>query len=281
MFLLLPRRFALAAPAIVLAYFALATGAVEGKTSLASLGARVGAGSVARDWIDRTVGTKPDVAALFSNDREFVSLWVTEFFNRSIGPVYNFYGPPDGLPQQTVTTNPRTGTVLDSRGKPVRSRYALLSTDVGVLNPRRIAFDPIVGLVVYEIDGPIRLTGRLEGLYHDSWSGPTASYTGIACHGGKLTVMLTDDPVLHPTPVTIVATSGGRKVGRLVLKPPRVKRTFTVPFTVPVVSSRDRCEVSYTISPTTVPANILKNGDTRELGLRFTGVVYRPGRASG
>jgi len=272
-FLLLPRRLVLLAPALVLAYFAIANGAVEGKTSLASEGARLGAVSIQRDWVDRKVGTKPDVAALWTNDREFVSLWVTEFFNRSIGPVYNFYGPPDGLPQETVTADTRTGTVLDPKGKPVRTKYVLLSTNIAILDARRVATDPGVGLAVYETDGPIRYTGRLDGLYHDSWSTATPSYSGIACHGGELTVMLVGDPTLHPTPVTVVATSGGRTVGRIVVKPSRVKRSFTVP----VVSHGNRCEVSYRISPTAVPAELSGGGDTRALGMRFTRVVYQPG----
>jgi hypothetical protein len=275
-FLLLPRRFALAAPVLVLAYLALATGAVEGKTSLASLGARVGAVSLKRDWIDRTVGTKPHAAYLWTNDREFVSLWVNEFFNRSVGPIYNFYGPTDGLPQETVTADTRTGTILHPDGKPVRTKYVLLSTNIAVLAAHRVATDPNVGLALYRTNGDIRYAGRLDGLYHDSWSGANPSYSGIACHGGALTVVLTGDPVLHPTPVTIVAKSGGRQVGRLVVTPPPVEKRFTVPFTVPVVSRGDRCRVSYTISPTAQPESVFKNGDTRELGMIFTSVTYRP-----
>jgi hypothetical protein len=276
-FLLLPRRFALVAPVLVLAYFAVATGAVEGKAGLASLGARVGAVSLQRDWIDREVGTKPQVAALWTNDREFVSLWVNEFFNRSVGPVYNFYGPADGLPQETVTADTRTGTVRDSEGKAVRSKYVLLSTNIALLGARRVATDPGVGVALDETDGRIRYAGRIDGLYHDSWSGATPSYSGRACHGGTLTVLLTGDPILHPTPVTIVASSGGHEVGRLVVKPPREKRPFTVPFTVPVVSHDSLCKVSYAISPTAQPELVLRNGDTRELGMRFTRVIYRPG----
>jgi Dolichyl-phosphate-mannose-protein mannosyltransferase len=275
-FLVLPRRFALVAPLLVLAYFAVATGAVEGKTGLASLGARMGAVSLHRDWIDRAVGAKPQVADLWTNDREFVSLWVNEFFNRSVGPVYNFYGPADGLPQETVTADTRTGIVRDPQGRAVRTKYVLLSTNIAILGGRRVATDPDVGLALYETNGPIRYAGRFDGLYHDSWSGATPSYSGRACHGGTLTVLLTGDPILHPTPVTIVASSGDHEVGRLVVKPPRVKRPFTVPFTVPVVSRGNLCKVSYAISPTAQPALVLRNGDTRELGMRFTRVIYRP-----
>jgi hypothetical protein len=34
--------------------------------------------------------------------------------------------------------------------------------------------------------------------------------------------------------------------------------------------------VNFSISPTVVPAEVLGNNDTRELGIRFMKMVYRP-----
>jgi hypothetical protein len=69
----------------------------------------------------------------------------------------------------------------------------------------------------------------------------------------------------------VVATSGARKLGRVVV-PPGGRRTFTVPLS----PQRGYCLVNFSISPTVVPAEVLGNNDTRELGLRFLRMVYRP-----
>ncbi|MDQ2911490.1 MAG: glycosyltransferase family 39 protein [Actinomycetota bacterium] len=268
-FILLPRRYAVVAPVLVLAYFAYANRGVEGFTSQAARDSRNGGVQVRRDWVDHTVGADAQVAALFTNNRNYVSLWDNEFFNRSIGPVYNFIGPPDGLPQQTVTPDPKTGT-LTVAGTAVRSHYVLADTSL-LLPVRPVATDPGVGMALYRVDGPIRLTGRLGGIYSDAWSGSRVSYTGYDCHGGHLTVRLTGDPDLQPRPQTIVARSGTRVLGRIVVRP----RHFHVPFTIPLVGKDGTCDVTYSISPTAVPADVLGRPDTRELGIRFESVAYR------
>ena len=89
------------APALVLVYLAFANSPVEGRISQASSESRYGGVQVRRDWVDHAVGTtKPVVAAIWSGSTgvNFVALWDNEFFNRSVGPVYNLQGPPDGLP---------------------------------------------------------------------------------------------------------------------------------------------------------------------------------------
>jgi hypothetical protein len=273
-FLALPRRLSLLAPALVVAYFSLATGAIVGQTTLASRSSRLASTSLKRDWIDRAIGTRPDVAAVWSNDREFVSLWDNEFFNRSVGPVYNFYGPPDGLPQETVAPNLKTGVLLDPEGKPVRAQYALVATTIPIMNAHLIAADRAIGLALYKVDGPIRTAGSLTGVYRDAWSGSTVEYSGVICSKGTLTVRLTGDPVLQPKPQTVVATNGTRELGRIVVRP----RRFNVPFTVMVPERGEdgRCHVTFRVSPTAVPAQVLGTPDTRELGIRFENIAYRP-----
>jgi hypothetical protein len=53
-------------------------------------------------------------------------------------------------------------------------------------------------------------------------------------------------------------------------------KQFYAPFSVPVRPEKGVCRVDYTIAPTAVPDQRLHNGDTRELGIRFSLVVYRP-----
>jgi hypothetical protein len=268
-FLLTPPRFGIALPAVVLLAFVLANGPVHRRTEFASTQALLGGIQAKRDWIDRAVGTKPEVAALWSGRAPYVTLWDNEFFNRSVGSVYNFNGPPDGLPQETVVLQPSGAVTYADR--PIRAKYVLADPSM-IVAGRPVARDEGLGMTVYRVDGPIKVSAELVGLFPDLWSGATVSYVQHGCTGGTVTVRLTSDPLSHPFPQTITATVG-EKVYTKVVRP----RHFNVPFVVPVVPDKDHiCGVTYGVSPTAIPGATIKNGDTRALGIRFVRVVYRP-----
>jgi hypothetical protein len=269
-FVLTPRRYALLLPAVTLVALSFMNGPPNRRTTQAAKDSRTGGVQTRRNWIDLAVGTKPDVTALWSGRAAYVTLWDNEFFNRSVGKVYNFFGPPDGLPQQTVALDSQTGEVeLDNH--PVHARYVLADPTLVLRAGKPVARDKGLGMTVYRVDGPIKVAGQLEGVYPDLWSGPTATYTELACKGGTVTVRLTSDPGSHPFPQTITAKEGGRVFSKTV-RP----RHFYVPFSVPVRPVKGVCRVDYTISPTAIPDQRLHNGDTRELGIRFVRVVYTP-----
>ncbi len=125
--------------------------------------------------------------------------------------------------------------------------------------------------MLYRVGGPVRLIVReLDGVYPDLLSGPTAGYTRYPCVRGKLSVLLAGYARLQPRPVTVVARSAGR-VLRIVV-PPTGHRTLTIP-----LRPRNKlCQVAFSISPTAVPAQVLGVPDTRELGIRFKRVTFRP-----
>jgi dolichyl-phosphate-mannose-protein mannosyltransferase len=272
LFLLLPRRLALVAPAVVLVYLAAANSPVVGKTRLTSAESRHGGVQTQRDWIDRAVGTKPRVSAIWTDapGLNFVTLWDNEFFNRSVGPVHNLQGPPDGLPQERITIDPRSGLAHDPSGKVVGAQYVLTDRSLKVAG-QVIAQDPGLGMVLYRVGGPVRLIVRkLGGVYQDSWSGPAAGYTRYPCVSGTLSVVLTGWAKLQPQPITVVARSAGR-VRRIVV-PPTAQRTLAIP-----LRPRNKlCRVAFSISPTVVPAHVLGGGDTRVLGIRFKQVTFSP-----
>jgi hypothetical protein len=272
LFVLLPRRLALVAPAVVLLYLAAANSPVVGKVNQTSMESRLGGVRVPRDWIDRAVGTtKPEVAAIWTGAPgvNFVSLWDNEFFNRSVGPVYNLHGPPDGLPQETITIDPRNELARDPSGKVIRAQYVLTDKSLQVAG-RVVAQDTGAGMVLYRVGGPVLITRHLEGVYPDSWSGPTAGYTRYPCVSGTLSVVLAGYARLQPRPITVVARSAGRVLRILV--PPVGHRTLAIP-----LRPRNKlCHVAFSISPTAVPAQVLGGADTRELGIRFRRVTFRP-----
>ena len=271
LFLLLPPRFALVAPAVVLVYLALATSPVEGTTSQASRDSRFGGVQAPRNWIDQAVGTRPDVAAIWTGTPglNFVTLWDNEFFNRSVGPVYNIYGPPDGLPQEGIVLDPASASLRHVDGTPLRAKYVLVDRSMTIAG-RVLATDQGTGMTLYRVDNPVRLAGTTSGIYQDGFSGPTAQYTRYPCAGGTLTVSLAGFRLLQPHPVTVVAKSTTGTIGRIVV-PPGAKRRFEVPL-API---NRRCLVNFSISPTAVPAKVLGNKDTRELGVRFRRLVFR------
>ena len=272
-FLLLPRRLALVAPAVILVYFAFVNSPVVGKVRTTSIESRVGGVQNRRDWIDLATGTtKPRVAAIWSGAAglNFVALWDNEFFNPSVGPVYNLHGPPDGLPQETITIDPTSAVARDESGKVVNAQYVLTDRSLKVAG-QVIASDQAVGMDLYRVGGPIRLVGQVEGVYPDTWSGPVAGYTRYPCAGGTLSVVLQGWTKLQKRPVTVVARSAGRVV-RVVVPPTDAERTLSIP-----LRPRDKlCQVAFSISPTVVPANVLGGPDTRRLGVRFKRTSFSP-----
>ena len=93
-FLFLPRRVALALPLIVLAYWLVASkpiwyGPYPYGVKQAGAGALFqGIHGAERDWIDRAVPGRADVAVLWTNSSDRFTVNQNEFFNRSVGQVY-------------------------------------------------------------------------------------------------------------------------------------------------------------------------------------------------
>ena len=143
LFLTVSPRFALLLPAVVLLWFAFATERIERFDHgfpKASIGALYeGITTTPRDWVDAAVGRNADVAFVFSGrDKTHHpdTLWENEFYNRSIGPVYDLRQPSmGGLPETRVTE--RADGVLLADGKPIRHRYVLSEESVPLAGVRR------------------------------------------------------------------------------------------------------------------------------------------------
>ena len=271
LFMLLPARLAVIAPIVVLLFLAFSNREANTFVSAAGTNSLNGGIRLANDWIDREVGHDADVTALFTNARPPQTIWQNEFFNRSVGPLYNFQGQLDSLPQSTVVPDPKTGVLLVAGTTPLKAQYVLTDTSQ-FLQGKQLVVDSGAGMQLYRVNGPVRVIGQLTGVYPDGWSGPNAAFSVSGCHGGRLSVRLTGDPDLVPKPQTIVASSGGRRLGRIVVAP----RHFHVPFSVPLVARHGVCTVDYAISPTAIPAVVFNRPDSRELGIRFEDVRYSP-----
>jgi hypothetical protein len=122
--------------------------------------ARDAIGSVPPSWVDERVGPAADVALIWKGkdrheDPYRLGLKVTEFFNRSIGPIYELEDPLiPGLPSRHVTI--RGGRVVREDGSTVRAAYVVAGASLRVRGTR-IAGDPRSGIWLYRVPGTIRL----------------------------------------------------------------------------------------------------------------------------
>jgi hypothetical protein len=270
LFLTVSPRYALVLPAVVLAWFAFATERIERFDHgfpKASVGALYqGITTPKRDWIDAAVGRDADVAFLFSGrnpTEQPLTLWENEFYNRSIGPVYDLKQQSmGGLPETPVRE--RGDGVLVADGRPVRHAYVLSEESIplccGV-----IARDERKGMALRRTDGLVRMAYHTNLYPEDTWSRGEVTYTRPRCTGGSVTATITSDASLFSGPQTVSAA--GRRV--------TFQPSETVALTAPLRPRDGVCRAVFTVTPTAVPALVLVGSDDRRiLGAHFLEFRY-------
>jgi hypothetical protein len=270
----LSRRRAWVLVGAVLAYYALiGLRPIENRIVDASRAAAAAGISGRRDWVDHRVAANQSVALLTYGGETALPYWENEFFNRSVRKVYTMSGPWDSLPRNDVAPA-ASGVLHDVAGKPVRQRFVLANDQVAVVG-RVLARDRPVGMTLYETNGPLRIRSTVVGIFPDRWVGGGALYTQYGCRGGTLRVRVLSDPVLfHRGVQTVTATLGTRTLSQT-----SVPTTRFATVAVPLPRHVSPCPISFTISPTAVPAQTVPGKtDTRTLGIRFVRFDYRPGR---
>jgi glycosyltransferase involved in cell wall biosynthesis len=266
LFVFISPRYALVLPAVVLLWFAFATERIERFDHgfpKASVGALYqGITAPRRDWVDAAVGRNGDVAFVYSGrdpTHHPDTLWENEFYNRSIGPVYELRQPSmGGLPETHVTQ--QADGVLLADGQPVRHAYVLSEESVPLAGAV-VARDKLRGMAVRRTDGLVRIAYRVQGLYpNDTWSGKTATYTRLRCAGGAVTAQMRRDPNLITRPQTVRAE--GRSV--------TFSSSDDATLTVPLHARNGVCSAVFTVTPTAVPGP----ADPRVLGVHFLEFRY-------
>jgi hypothetical protein len=278
-FVVVPRRYALALPCVVLVYYAAVFHPIwAGEHGLrqASAGALFqGIRGVPRDWIDAALPADAEAAILWTGRSDRLSVNENEFFNRTVGPVYYTGAPtPGGFGETPVRIDARDGVVRLPNGARVRSRYVVVD---GSITPAGnvVARDKLLGTTLWRLDGPLVSTTSVHGLYpNDTWSAETVTWLRRRCRGGELAVSLSSDPSLFHGRQTVRATIRGREVARTRLDP-----TTTANVVVPLPTGRETCVVRFHVSPTAVPADALpESTDHRILGAHFNAFAYEPAR---
>jgi hypothetical protein len=279
-FLLVPRRYALALPLLVLGLWVVAIRPIwfgaHGFEQFSRGALFQGIRTAERDWVDSTLPPGARAALLWTGRVDRLTVNQNEFFNRGVGPVYYVASPtPGGLPETPVTVDPETGEVTLPNGGRVLDEYLLADSSFEP-DGERLAQDRGWGISLWKVNPPLVSASLIDGLYpNDTWSGREVTYVRRRCDPGRLTVALSSDANLFLVPQTIVARSNGRVVGRVRLRP-EGKAVLSVP--VQPAPGTTECRVVYTVTPTAVPSEITagESPDDRELGAHFNRFVYRP-----
>lgn len=281
--LVVPRRYAIALPLVVLAYWLVVLkpiwfGPYPYGVRQAGAGALFqGIRGAPRDWIDAAMPSGANVAVLYTGRADRFTVNQNEFFNRSVGQVYITPGTcpsdptatcptPGGVGEIPVSVGVRDGVVRGPGGAPLEPGYLLSD---GSVEPegKAIARDLGLGMTVWRVDGPLVLAStKVTGVYDDRWSGPVVTWARKQCRGGTLTVLLSGDATLFPEPQTVTASTG---------ESVRVVPNRAVRLTVPVRPENGVCLARFTIAPTAVPSEVLSGStDDRVLGTHFTAFAY-------
>jgi hypothetical protein len=131
-------------------------------------------------WVDERIGSGNNASFLLGTTAESwpetLSLWQNEFWNRSLGTIYNIGTPePGGVPETPAQVSPKSGVIVSTTtGRPVRARDVVSSLTFG-LDGRLIGARPPFAL--YRTDGLLRVAQESSGIYGDGWAGADASYT--------------------------------------------------------------------------------------------------------
>jgi hypothetical protein len=280
LFVLVPARFAVAVPLVLLVLFALLSRPVwSGPHGFRAAGVgalRQGNPGLERDWIDRAVPAGNEVSVLWTGHADRFTVNMNEFFNRRVGRVYYTDQPTPGGIGETPVRRREDGVFVTPDGRPVDPPYALLDGSV-IADGSVVARNDTVGTALWRLTGPLSSREEITGLYADTWSGPRVRWRLIRCEGGRLTATVHSDPSLvteqqRLTAVTRGAGGGGSITWTTV--PPTGERIGLSTRTAPVDGT---CTVEFTVAPTATPSEVLPGStDDRELGVHFDAFLWEP-----
>jgi hypothetical protein len=276
------------AVAAFLVYSARATFLDTRSTSVSWAGA---VGDV-RNWVDRSVGTTPGrTAVLYTQDpNQWDSssvLMQTQFWNRTIGPVYNIAGASElcPLPERRATINTHTGVIrfgdsaepLAARTGPRRIRYLLAAANLDIdAKPVRTGGSALKRWAIYPANGPLRLAAQTEGVAGDGWMGADAVYRRYATPGnapGWVDVYLARTGWSGPDVPGHATIEVKRLAHELAASAPYSRRRWVVhrlsARTLRLPAPAPPFEVRVRISPTFSPSQFGQT-DTRQLGAQVS-----------
>jgi hypothetical protein len=231
-------------------------------------------------WLDTRLGTDRSTSFLLGTTNETwpetLSLWQQEFWNRSVGPVYNLSTPePAGGPETPVGVAPGNGLIVSKlTGQAVRAPYVVSNVSFSLVG-RLIAAHPPFAL--YRTNGPLRVAEAQSGIYGDGWMGADAAYTRfVAKPPGRMAVTLSRTAWRGPdvpghARVQLIPLRGARAGQAVATRNLTLHSGGSHAFTVATPSTP--FTVTVHVEPTFSPSQF-GQADTRQLGAQ---VHFEPG----
>ena len=276
LFLLVPRRYALALPAVLLVLWGFALKPIwwgtHGFERFARGALFQGIRAKEPDWIDRSLPDGAEAAFVWTGRTDRLTVNENELFNRRVGPVYDTGDPtPGGLPETKIRLNQKSGLATLPGGQRLNVPYVVSDSSFEP-DGRAVARDPGWGITLWRITSPLISAVRIEGLYpNDTWSGKTVTWIRRRCVRGRLLTTVSSDPSLFSSPQAIVArTNRGAQVRA------KIAPTGQSVLRVPLAPGTHRtCRVDFTVTPTEIPHRVNpQSSDRRVLGAHFNRFVY-------
>ncbi len=213
-FAFLPRRFAPGLLASVAMFLLLSSASLASTYRAEARAARL----PERTWIDDTIGR--DAHAVFLNTaefepetlagrsyRQFVPVWESEFWNRSLRGVVSLgLQEPAPLPQRATTLDWASGRIVGLRSPYVvaRSRFELVGKSLARSGD----------LELWRSAGEVRLTAAREGIFADGTANPLAAYSRWTGDRGRVTVVATAGATVEIGPLA-PSPGGGAHILRV------------------------------------------------------------------
>jgi hypothetical protein len=267
-------------PASVAAFLVLASYPIVGTLRDYSRNLRDTAGlQESPSWIDTRIGKDGNASFLLGTTTETwpetLSLWQQEFWNRSLGAVYNLSTPePAGGPETPVGVAPSTGLIVSKlTGQTVSAPYVVSNLSFGVAGRLIAAHAPFA---LYRTTGPLSVAEARSGIYGDGWMSADAAFTRyVAKRPGRLAVTLSRQAwrgkdVPGHARVQLIPLRGARAGQAL------TTRTWTLhsggAHTFTLATPRTPFTVTVHVEPTFSPSQFGRP-DPRQLGAQ---VVFSP-----
>jgi hypothetical protein len=277
-FALLPRKAAsVVLPSAVALFLTLSSYSVFGAVRDHANATLAQTGASDPSWIDKQIGPSSKAAFLYGGTPDLVSeaqiMWQTEFWNRSVGPVYRL-GPaePAPLPEGAATLDATSGHIAVGPSSS-SIRYMVAPSNVqmaGAILARQGR------LALYRLDSPLRVETLLGGVYADGWMSSDAAFTyyGMPSQSRRLQIRLSRDSWSRPSPPgqvlikigPLVTRNGQAAIGKLTSSRTltiRSRKSESVTFRTPKAPFRMEIHVDRTFSPSEFGL-----ADPRQLGVQ-------------
>jgi hypothetical protein len=199
-------------------------------------------------WVDERVHVEAGIPVILSGTPDLLSLFLAEFFNRSVGPVYNM-GHPVWFRDTPARITSR-GLVTDQSGSMASAQYALADSNL-LLAGRPVAKDHEGKLTLYAVGGPVVVLSQAYGLLPSAtplaepnlgWSSSTFSFRRYACRGGAIRLELLGNPLIGSRSVLV---SLSRQNGREAI---RLRAAERRSWTIPLTRQGDVCDVTFHVA---------------------------------